>query len=121
MKITDIVQNPPMTIASLLLTALMFWGWGCPAQTESLLQPEVKITRPELQIELDTIIATAEFRLAELDKQDAMRDIVFNNALMMIENGSINPAGILTMLAGLYGVTRGATDIRARVKKRTEV
>ncbi|MBA7667204.1 hypothetical protein ES703_75289 [subsurface metagenome] len=119
MKLTDFVTNPSMTVAIIILTGLLFWGYGCPPQTKSLLEPGKKITRPELQVELDTIIATAEFRLADLDRQEQFRDIIFKNALLMVEGGALNPIGIATMLAGLYGVTRGAKDIKDRVKKKT--
>ena len=119
MKIADLSANPPMTVAVIILTGLLFWGFSCQPQTDSLLHPEKKITRPELQIELDTIIATANFRLADLDNQEQFRDIIFQNALLMIGGGAINPAGIITLLTGLYGITRGATDIKNRIKKKT--
>jgi len=118
MKFSDLVSNWPKTIAIIALTGFLFWGYGCPARVPSLVDPVKKITRPELQIELDSIIATAEFRLAELDKQEAIRDIIFKNALLMIEGGSLNPVGIMTLFAGLYGLTRGGSDIVKKVKNK---
>lgn len=118
LKISDIVQNWPKTIALFVLTALLFWGYSCQPQVASLVHPERKITRPQLQIELDSIIATAEFRMAELDRQEAFRDLIFQNALIVVETGTLNPLGIITLLTGLYGVTRGAQDIKNRVKKK---
>lgn len=117
MKISDLVQNWPKTIALIILTALLFWGYSCQPEVRSLIHPDQKVTRPELQIELDSIIATAEFRMAQLDRQEAFRDVIFKNALLMAETGTLNPLGILTLLTGLYGVTRGAKDIKDRVKK----
>lgn len=118
MKLSDLIDNWPKAIALLILTALLFWGYGCPSQTTSLREPGRKITRAELQVELDAIISTAQYRLADLDKQDAFRDIIFKNAMIMVEGGTLNPAGILTMLAGLYGVTRGVQDVKNKVKKK---
>jgi len=120
MKLSDLTVNWPKTIALIALTSILLWGYGCPARVPSLITDGKKVTRPELQIELDTIIATAEFRLVQLDQQDQFRDIIFKNAMLMIEGGAINPVGIITLLAGLYGVTRGAKDIKDRVKKKTE-
>lgn len=119
MKLNDFVTNWPKTIALFVLTAILFWGYGCPPTVQSLTTTNKKITRPELQIELDTIIATAEFRLADLDRQEQFRDLIFKNALLMIEGGSLNPIGIMTMLAGLYGITRGVKDVKDKVKKKT--
>lgn len=119
MKLSDLSDNWPKTIALISLTLLLFWGYGCPSKVPSLLTIGEKVTRPELQIELDSIIATAEFRLAELDKQDHIRDIIFKNALLMVEGGSLNPVGVITMLAGIYGVTRATADTVKKVKKKT--
>jgi len=119
LKISDLVQNWPKTIALLILTALLFWSYSCQPQVRSLIHPDVKVTRPELQIELDSIIATAEFRMAQLDRQEAFRDVIFKNALLMAETGTLNPIGIITLLTGLYGVTRGVKDVKDRVKKKS--
>ncbi len=119
MKLKDLVDNWPKAIALILLTAFLFWGHACQPTVKSLVHPGQTVTRPELQIELDTIIATAEFRMADLDRQDAFRDIIFKNAMLMIEGGSLNPIGIITLLAGLYGITRGGSDLVKKVKKKS--
>lgn len=121
MRLSNLVENWPKTIAILVLTALLFWGYSCQPETKSLIYAGEKVTRPELQIELDTIIATAEIRMADLNQQEAFRDLIFKNALIVVETGTMNPAGIITLLAGLYGITRGAKDIRDRVKKKANV
>lgn len=112
----DLIQNWPKTIAIIVLTALLFWGYSCQPETKSLLHPGEKVTRPELQIELDSIVATAEYRMAELDQQEAFRDLIFQNALVVVETGTMNPAGILTLLAGLYGILRAGKDVKDRIK-----
>lgn len=116
LKIADFEIHWPKALALLILTALLFWGHSCQPQTNSLIHPGQKVTRPELQIELDTIMATAEVRMAELEKQQQFQDLVFKNALLMAESGTINPAGIITLLAGLYGVFRGGSDIKRKVQ-----
>lgn len=109
------IINWPKTIALIILTALLFWGYGCPSKTTSLITPGKKITRPELQIEFNTIIATGKMRLADLDQKDQFRDIIFENAVLMVKEGGVNPTGIITLLLGLYGAARGAKDIKDRV------
>jgi len=117
MKISDLTDNLPKTAAIAIVTLLLFWQWGCPAQVPSLTKPGVRITRPELQIELDSIIATAEFRMAELEKQEQFRNIIFQNALLMVGGGTVNPVGILTGLAALYGLGTGAKQLKDKIKK----
>lgn len=108
-----------MTVALMLLTGFLFWGFACPARTPSLLVEGKKVTRPELQIELDSIIQTAEYRMADLDRQEQIRDFVFKNALIMIETGTVNPIGIITLLAGLYGIAHGAKHLKDRIEKKS--
>lgn len=119
-KISDYVEDIPKLLSLIILTAFLFWGFGCPARCTSLIDPVKQITRPELQIELDHLIATAQYRMADLDKQDELRDVIFKNALLMAETGTLNPIGIMTMLAGLYGITRGGSDLVKKVKKKRE-
>ncbi len=118
MKISDLIQNWPKTIALIVLTALLFWGYSCQPETKSLIHPGEMVTRPELQIELDGIIATAKYRMAELDKQEAFRDVIFENALVVAQTGTLNPLGVITLLAGLYGVSRGVKDVKDRIKNK---
>ncbi len=120
MKISDLEINWPKTIAILIMTGLLFWGYSCQPKVASLTHPGVKITRPELQIELDAIIATAEYRLAELEKQEAFQDIIFKNAILMAKTGTVNPLGVITLVAGLYGIARGTQDLKNKVKKNSE-
>lgn len=119
MKLSDLSDNWPKSIALILLAGFLFWGFACPSRVTSLSVPGKKVTRPELQIELDTIIATAEFRLADLERQDQFRNIIFKNALLMVEGGTLNPLGVITGLAALYGLTRGGSDIVKKVKKKS--
>lgn len=119
MKLTNLSTNWSNTLAIIALTGILMWGYGCPPKTPSLITEGKKVTRPELQIELDSIIATAEFRLADLERQEQIRDYVFKNALIMVETGSLNPVGIATLLAGLYGVIHGAKHLKDRIEKKT--
>lgn len=117
MKIADLKINWPKTTALITLTLLLFWGYACKPEVKSLVNPGEKVTRPELQIELNAIIATAEYRFAELAKQEQFQDLIFKNALQVAQNGQMNPLGIITLLAGLYGIARGAQDVKEKVKK----
>jgi len=119
MKLSYLSDNWPKTIAIIALTAILFWGYGCPPKTDSILVDGKKVTMAELQIELDSIIATAEYRVADLKKQQEFRDIIYNNALLMVQGGTLNPVGVATMLAGLYGLTRGGQDLAKKVKKKS--
>jgi len=118
MKISELSDNWPKVFALTVLTALLFWGYGCPPKAQSILHPGKKLTRPELQIELDTIIATIEFRMSDLEEQERIRNLVFKNALVMVDGGTLNPVGVITGLAALYGAMSAGKQVKDRIKKK---
>jgi len=116
-------QNWPKYSALLVITLLSLWAWGCPPQVASLVTEAKKVTRPELQIELDAIIATAEARMADLEKQEQLRQLIFQNALLLAQGSTLNPVGLLTAAFGIYGagtaVKSTAKVIRDQKNKKT--
>lgn len=94
----------PRYLAFIVSLGLILWAWGCPPRCKSISNPAIKVTRPELQIELDTILATAELRFEELETQERVRDILLKNALIAAESGTVNPFGIITAALAVYGI-----------------
>jgi len=100
------------------LIAMQLIITGCPPKTRSLLDETKMITGGELQIELDSIIARAELRFSDLDKQQQLRDIVTKNALVMIEGGTINPAGLITGALAIIGLATAGKKTAQVVKNK---
>ncbi|MBA7695460.1 hypothetical protein ES703_104088 [subsurface metagenome] len=46
----------------------------------------------------------AQIKMADLDRQDELRAIVLQNALILVQGQPLNPVGILTAVAGIYGL-----------------
>lgn len=101
-------------IAFAFTTAVVVWIYGCQSETRSLHRPNVKVTRGELQIELDTLLATAEERFADLDQQDALKQTLFENALIWSQTGAFNPVGLFVSLAAIAGVGATVDNVRKR-------
>jgi len=98
------------------VTVCLFALNSCQSQVASLLDPTTKITRPQLQIELDHLIAQASVKMADLDRQDNLKKLILENALIMATEGNPNPLGILTAIAGALGVGASADNVRLRKK-----
>lgn len=109
-------HNQSMTIGVIL--ALIFSGWffGCQSRTQSILQPDLKITEDELNIEytselarleaeMQTLRATTEIRLQDLHRQDIFKQALFENAVLIAEGGNPNPLGILSLLGTIFGIS----------------
>lgn len=106
-----------ITILFTIVTAIYLRG--CQSTTPSLTKPNVKINRQELQLELDQIIGLAELRMVDLDRQDAFRAIILQNALLLVQGQPFNPVGIITAVAAIYGLTQGGCNITKVIKNKT--
>lgn len=89
---------------------------SCASTVPSLVDPQKKVTRDELKIELDTYLATAEVRFAELDRQDEFKNTLTSQVMLFAQSGGVNPIGTLLTIAGLLGVGAVVDDVRTRRK-----
>jgi len=90
---------------------LMLFYVGCQARTKSLSDPKRLVSRGELQIELNNVLATAELRMADLDKQEAIRTLILQNALVLASGGTLNPVGIISAIAAVYGLATAGQKV----------
>lgn len=115
MSLQKLKDNWQWYLMIIIANIACLWIIACPPTTTSLLEHNKQVTREELQLELETIVNTAKFRMANLDEQDELRNIILQNAVLIIETGTVNPLGILTGLLALYGagsaITRGKKKV----------
>jgi hypothetical protein len=116
-KITRWIRhNQSMTIGLVLALIMAIWFFGCESRTRSLVEPGVKVTEDELNIEytselarleseMQTLRSQTEVRLQDLQRQDAFKQALFANAVLIAEGGNPNPLGILSMLGTIFGIS----------------
>lgn len=105
-------------IFTLLLTGVMIvYIVACESKVRSLNNSVRLVTRQELQFELQHILDTAELRMADLDRQDRLRELIMQNALLVVQTGTFNPVGLLTAMAALYGIGQAGTKVTKTVKR----
>jgi len=103
-----------LSISALLVTASLFWFYGCQPKVVSLQDPTRKVCREELQAEVDYFIANAEFRFKELDRQQAAIQALADQMAVISETGQINPLGILGIIGILSGTGATIDNVRKR-------
>ncbi len=106
-----------LLISALICIVFFFYCYGCESKVNSLTDRTRQINRQELQLELDQFINMAQLRMADLDKQDELRAIVLQNALILVQGQPFNPVGIITAIAAVYGITQGGSNITKVVAK----
>jgi len=105
-------DNHDGLFAAAIITAILFWCYGCQSKCRSLRDPLVKVTRGELQIEVDSMLATAKLRMEELDQQDELKLLLFQQAALFAETGTVNPMGLLTTGASIFAIGFGLDQRR---------
>jgi len=81
----------------------------------------MSVTRGELDIEVEQIIAKANLGYASLEQQEELRKILFQQALAAASTGSVNPLSLFTSLGIILGVAASVDNVRKRqeIKKLT--
>ncbi len=110
-------HNTGIVIGQLLCFAVLIFAHGCESKVASIVNPGARVSRSELLIEVDSFIAIADLRFANLDKQDAIRKTLFDHAVLWAQGGIVNPLGLAMSLATIMGI--GAT-VDNMTKRRRE-
>lgn len=95
-------DNHWYVIAAVIIVSMCLWTYGCESQVASLIDPAKKVNRMELQVELEYVAGIAKTRVADLDKQDAIKQALFDALTTVSQGGQINAMGLLN-LAGTIG------------------
>lgn len=115
-KLTN--ENHAFLIGAIAVLAIGFYGYGCQSSVRGIIDPEQKLTRAELQTEVDYLLAQAQNRLDELDRQDEIKLLIFEQAALFTQTGTINPIGLLTTAISVVAV--GSALDQRRKKKELE-
>lgn len=109
------------TIAVILTACLLLYFYACVPKTTSILNPPQKISREQLNIEVDILIAKANAGYASLEQQEKLRDLLFEQALIAAATGTINPIALLTTIGTILGIGAAADNVNKRkeIKKLT--
>lgn len=95
---------------------VLFYMYACESQVRSLNNSKRLVNRAELQAEFNHFIDTADIRFASLDRQDKLRAIILNNALIVMQGQPFNPVGLITAMLSVYGVAQAAKNTSGAIK-----
>lgn len=109
-------EKLPIFLTVQICIALLVYAYGCEPMTKSLLDPETKITSRELETELQVLLLQHESRVADINRQIEIRNLIFEQGLLIAESGTINPVGLITSLLAVVGIGVSIDDVRLRKK-----
>lgn len=102
------------TIAMLVVVGVCLWLFSCANTVPSMNGSREKVNSEQLQLEIDHFLAKAEQRFEELDQQNKIKRLIFDTALIVTSGGAVNPVGIITTLAAIFGVGATVDNVRKR-------
>lgn len=115
------LKEMPLITATIVCVLLLLFAFGCEPQTVSLLDPSRTVSRQQLEAEFDYLLQVHQERSLDLDKQEQIRQIIFQQGLIIAQGGAYNPIGIATTLLAIFGIGATVDDVKLRRKiKKTE-
>lgn len=110
-------------VAAGICLVLIIYGTSCESKVTSLVMPGIKVTRAELQAEVDSFLVRAGQRFKNLDLQDSFKALVFDKMLLFTQTGAFNPAGIVQACITILGFGAIADNVtkRREIKKHNNV
>lgn len=101
-----------------LATALtiILWVTSCESTERSPIDPARKLTLRELNIELEHLISKYEYSGEKIREKEQIRKMILDNALIIAEQGTFNPVGLITAFLSIYGAASATRDVKNVVK-----
>lgn len=96
-------HNQGLALAIVICIGLGIWTYGCESKVASLNDSSRLVTRAELEVEIETVMSTAEIRLSNLDRQDAIKKKLIEFAISSAESGSVNKGGLVNLIGWILG------------------
>lgn len=108
-------DNHHYIIAAAVIAACTFWTYGCESQVNSILSPNQRINRAELQIEVDYFIAHAELKALDLDRQDQIKQALLDLGSTFATTGTLNPTGLMNTAISVAAIAFGLNQRKKRL------
>ena len=102
--IDTIKHNQTLFVSILVCICLVVWGYGCQPETKSPRDHTKKVTRPELDIEIELYAKEVSMAYADLDRQEQIRNAILNAGLAYAKGEGPNILGLISTLSGILGI-----------------
>jgi len=103
-----------MFISVIVCSLATVYIYSCQSTVISLVNSDLKITRAELVLEVDQFLNLAALRFDDLDRQDLVKNTIFNSIIELAKGKSVDPIAVAITLAGILGIGAIGDNIRKR-------
>lgn len=114
--ITFIKKNWIVLFSIAISVLLCLWATSCQARVDSPIEPGKKLTAAELNVELEHLISQYELRHQELERKEEIRRLILENALLITQQTTFNPVGLITSFLAIYGAASAGVSTKNAIK-----
>jgi len=97
-------HNQALAVAVVICIALGVYLIGCDSSVTSPINPPKKVTRVQLDAEIELLIVNVKLAIEDLNKQDLFKQKLFEIGLVAAQGGTVNPVGAGVTLLGILGI-----------------
>ena len=97
-------HNQALAVAVVICIALGVYLIGCDSSVTSPINPPKKVTRVQLDAEIELLIVNVKLAIEDLNKQDLFKQKLFEIGLIAAQGGTVNPVGAGVALLGILGI-----------------
>lgn len=112
-------HNSGLIIGFCLIPLFLLYAYSCQSVVVSTVSPGKMISRQQLVAEVDLFLANAEAKFEDLDRQDLVKNTIFNSVLDLAHGKPVNPAGVLLVLGNVLGFGAVLDNVRKRTHLNT--
>lgn len=109
-------ENHWWTIGVIVTVLVGIWLMGCQSQVKSIRNPDIMVNRGELEAEIKGIEAEIVAKIDDLDRQDEVRQMIFDQLSVLAEGGGVNPLGLANSAISIFAVS-SALNSASKLKK----
>lgn len=109
-------KNRRSLIVYVITIGTLIFIYACEPRVRSLNESQRFVNRAELEAEFNAYIDKYDLRFASLDRQDKIRAIILNNAMIVVQGQPFNPIGLLTAMLSVYGITQAAKNTTGAIQ-----
>lgn len=108
-------HNQGIVLSLIVIAGVAAWTFGCESRVTSMIEPAKMVNAQELELEIgletarlnlevENILGQAEIKMADLARQDAIKQKLFDFAAITVDAGTVNPAGVVGLLFSILGM-----------------
>lgn len=97
-------HNQAFAISMMMCVTAVLWVYGCSSTVVSIVNPPDRLTRQELQDEVNAFLAKAKTRFEYLNQQDNLKSTIFNASIEFLQGNAVNPVAVAVVLGNILSI-----------------